>query len=597
MGNTSSDTAVYALDPFVGAVPLHEDDVLFDEMLSARIGAEHVSHTDEVLESLCSQLYANNPTTRNFQKLLRVVLRKTRALGALTDSELSEEGPAAVLANTLFVARVFLRALIQSTPDVYEMHEAHLMMPGEVLDDEHGGLVGDLFRALVDVLIDVPRCAATLPLLTEACLLCQTLLCVQMFCPLDETPVSLLAPTLCSRYRHDRLTLALLHHHMYSPAPAPAVAEEDRVGSAAAGGAATAAGGADGAPRRWAVLQGVLYLPRQLLALLFSSGGPGRPAPCLHSASLCLLLILCQHLPAHLQGRAPAAGARGPVALALSCLEDDVASAQQAHAPHLASAARSGGGEGEAEAQAGGDLEGRGAHGPAVSFPRLLDCLCAQLPAEPAVLLLYTLLHNNRAFLRYTLSRTDADVLLLPLLRGIYAAAAAPRAATPPPLPARTYMLLIVLLMLSQDKALLDSAFALHLPRVPWFKERLLGRISVGSLTVCVLCRLVQSDLSGALGKGTGRDSFIGSNCAAILANSAAAQVDVHCHAARSLVSLYARLGRRHAKLGQRCALLRAQAAQTGAAADGQLSEAEGELEANVDLMRTLLETMQAALR
>ena len=58
------------------------------------------------------------------------------------------------------------------------------------------------------------------------------------------------------------------------------------------------------------------------------------------------------------------------------------------------------------------------------------------------LVLLYLLLHGNRDFLDYCLSRTDADNLLLPLLPALYEAAALR--------PNRMYMLLIVILMLSQ---------------------------------------------------------------------------------------------------------------------------------------------------
>jgi hypothetical protein len=37
------------------------------------------------------------------------------------------------------------------------MCATHLLMPGEAVDEVEGGLVGELFRALVDLIIDVPR--------------------------------------------------------------------------------------------------------------------------------------------------------------------------------------------------------------------------------------------------------------------------------------------------------------------------------------------------------------------------------------------------------------------------------------------------------
>ena len=78
-----------------------------------------------------------------------------------------------------------------------------------------------------------------------------------------------------------------------------------------------------------------------------------------------------------------------------------------------------------------------------LAFRSLHDAIAAALPAEGAVLLLYLLLHGNADFRDYALSRTDADTLLLPLVRALYE----PRSLRPNAL----YMLLIVVLMLSQD--------------------------------------------------------------------------------------------------------------------------------------------------
>jgi len=231
-----------------------------------------------------------------------------------------------------------------------------------------------------------------------------------------------------------------------------------------------------------------------------------------------------------------------------------------------------------------------------VDYETLYDVLCAQLPSEPSVLLLYQLLHSNRAFVRYVLTRTDVDVVLMPLLRGVYGTATA---KAPPP--ARMYMLLIVLLILSQDSAFVAAAFAMQLPRVPWFRERLLGQISVGSLAVCVLCRLVHANLNSS----ARRDPYVSTNCLAALANMAGSYRALHPYAALSLVSLYARLAKRHSKLSARAEeLLRSQSA---AAAAGdvlisagetavELTQLNAEQNACADSMRISLEIINAAL-
>ena len=66
----------------------------------------------------------------------------------------------------------------------------------------------------------------------------------------------------------------------------------------------------------------------------------------------------------------------------------------------------------------------------------------------------------------------DLEALTLPLLQQLYSASG--RA------PSRLYMLLIVVLILSQDAGFARNLHAITLPSVPCFKERLLQRTSLG---------------------------------------------------------------------------------------------------------------------
>ena len=83
------------------------------------------------------------------------------------------------------------------------------------------------------------------------------------------------------------------------------------------------------------------------------------------------------------------------------------------------------------------------------------------------------------------------DTLLLPLLRLLHESRSLP-------VNSLYYMILILLLMLSQDAGFVSACQSLMLPSVPWFKDRLLGKITVGSLFVLVLVRAVQTNLAGA---------------------------------------------------------------------------------------------------
>eukprot|EP00850_Spirogloea_muscicola_P003308 SM000013S26477 [mRNA] locus=s13:636106:642291:+ [translate_table: standard] len=123
-----------------------------------------------------------------------------------------------------------------------------------------------------------------------------------------------------------------------------------------------------------------------------------------------------------------------------------------------------------------------------VSYAALFDKLGACLLDDRSTLLLYSLLHGNVAFLEYVLVRTDLDTLLMPLLEMLYNASRRT--------PNQIYMLLISLLILSQDASFNANVHKLILPAVPWYKERLLPRISLGSLMVVILIRTVKYNLS-----------------------------------------------------------------------------------------------------
>ncbi|XP_057802770.1 uncharacterized protein LOC131018052 [Salvia miltiorrhiza] len=97
-------------------------------------------------------------------------------------------------------------------------------------------------------------------------------------------------------------------------------------------------------------------------------------------------------------------------------------------------------------------------------------------------------MHGNSYFLEYILVRTDLDTLLMPMLETLYNA---PRRT-----PNHIYMVLIVLLILSQDSSFNASIHKLMLPNVPWYQERRLHQTSLGSLMIIILVRTVKYNLS-----------------------------------------------------------------------------------------------------
>ncbi|PSS33837.1 Dymeclin like [Actinidia chinensis var. chinensis] len=185
------------------------------------------------------------------------------------------------------------------------------------------------------------------------------------------------------------------------------------------------------------------------------------------------------------------------------------------------------------------DIEGNAHSGPLVRVPfaSLFDTLGMCLADETAALLLYSLVHGNSDFLEYVLVRTDLDTLLMPMLETLYNASK--RTSN------QIYMVLIILLILSQDSSFNASIHKLILPSVPWYQERLLHQTSLGSLMVIILIRTVKYNLSKL------RDVYLHTNCLAILANMAPHVHRLSAYASQRLISLFDMLSRKYTKLAE----------------------------------------------
>eukprot|EP01105_Mastigella_eilhardi_P017274 TRINITY_DN3973_c0_g1_i1.p1 TRINITY_DN3973_c0_g1~~TRINITY_DN3973_c0_g1_i1.p1 ORF type:complete len:761 (-),score=198.74 TRINITY_DN3973_c0_g1_i1:63-2345(-) len=148
----------------------------------------------------------------------------------------------------------------------------------------------------------------------------------------------------------------------------------------------------------------------------------------------------------------------------------------------------------------------------------------APLIDDTSVLLLYFLLQGNVHFLRYILSRTDCDTLLLPLLRTLYSSAGESSQ--------KVYMILVIILILSHDASFNNNLHQIWLTGVPWYREQYLREISVGGLVVVVLVRAIQQNLRRM------RDLYLHTNCLAVLANMAPHFVGLPSYPAFKLVKL-----------------------------------------------------------
>ncbi|MBA0559024.1 hypothetical protein Golob_016007, partial [Gossypium lobatum] len=202
------------------------------------------------------------------------------------------------------------------------------------------------------------------------------------------------------------------------------------------------------------------------------------------------------------------------------------------------------------------------------------------LADETAVLLLYSLVQGNSDFLEYVLVRTDLDTLFMPILETLYSASR--RTSN------QIYMLLIILLILSQDSSFNASIHKMILPGVPWYKEHLLHQTSLGSLMVIILIRTVQYNLSKL------RDVYLHTTCLATLANMAPHVHRLSAYASQRLVSLFYMLSRKYNKLVElRDDKLQTKAISTG---DGLVEDMSAELQIYTDFLRIVLEILNAIL-
>lgn len=94
-------------------------------------------------------------------------------------------------------------------------------------------------------------------------------------------------------------------------------------------------------------------------------------------------------------------------------------------------------------------------------------------------------------------------------------------------------MVLILLLLLSQDNSFGPDAFKrVTIPSLPWYQERQLKDISLGSVLLLTLLRSITYNIHRL------HDQFLMSNCCAILLNLAPHAVDLHSYAAMRLAGV-----------------------------------------------------------
>jgi len=202
----------------------------------------------------------------------------------------------------------------------------------------------------------------------------------------------------------------------------------------------------------------------------------------------------------------------------------------------------------------------------AINFESLFKSFGRTAHSEVGALLLYTLMQSSQSFADSIAVRSDLDTLVLPLLRTLYfssstrhfaaaqdfASHAGRRKSTDSASTAATaistvvslrscpfrsqsqlYVIIILLLLFSQDASFGPDAFRrVQVATVPWYKERYIKDLNLGSVLLLCVLRSLAFNLNRL------QDAFLLSNCCAILMNLSPAIGDLHEYAAMRLASI-----------------------------------------------------------
>jgi hypothetical protein len=171
-----------------------------------------------------------------------------------------------------------------------------------------------------------------------------------------------------------------------------------------------------------------------------------------------------------------------------------------------------------------------------LSFRKVFRSIIRDFEDEDSTLLTYCLLNENTLFLEYVLSRPDTDTILLPLLHKLYHSQVDTK-------PNHIYMMLIILMILTQDVSFNQNMQAQTINNPTWYKERILGNINLGSLVTIILIKTIQHNITHQ------KDLYMNNNCLAIISNMAPYFENMHTLAAQRLVFLMHILSNKYRRL------------------------------------------------
>ncbi|KAI9209840.1 Dymeclin [Polychytrium aggregatum] len=172
-----------------------------------------------------------------------------------------------------------------------------------------------------------------------------------------------------------------------------------------------------------------------------------------------------------------------------------------------------------------------------VPYSQIYQTICSTLSTEETTLLLYLLMLQNKSFKTYALSRTDPESLLIPLLKQVYESVENKANYS------HMYILLIILLLISQDEEYTANLHKTMIPVQGWYTERILKQTSLGGYVILVLIRTIQLNLSHH------KDVYFHTNCLAILANMSNRMSYLNATVAQRVISLFDLVAKRYLKI------------------------------------------------
>ena len=174
---------------------------------------------------------------------------------------------------------------------------------------------------------------------------------------------------------------------------------------------------------------------------------------------------------------------------------------------------------------------------PTISPKNLLDTLAKRMaPSESSRLLMHVLLRNNEQFMNYCMSRTDVDVIVVPILERLYKITNQETTSMN-----ELYIMVILLLVLTGDKAFMMSAngSVVKDKDTAWYTTRNIKGIRLDSLMLLVLLHVALVSTYSTLR----RDVYLHTNTLATIANMAPTMSDMHPVACQRLLGVLEKLG------------------------------------------------------